>query len=89
MEDKITCDIEVLDSGKFEVVLYYTCPEKDAGSSFELSLAGSTLTGRILEGHDPPLRGMEHDRVERIESYVKDFKPWNLGVISLEKGRGR
>lgn len=88
LEDKITWDIEVLASGKFEVELYYTCPEKDAGSSFELSFAGSTLAGRILEGYDPPLRGMEHDRVERIESYVKDFKPLNLGVLSMEKGRG-
>lgn len=88
LEDKISWDIEVLASGKFEVELYYTCPEKDAGSSFELTFAGSTLEGRILEGYDPPLRGMEHDRVERIESYVKDFKPLNLGVFSLEKGRG-
>lgn len=88
LEDKITWDIEVLASGKFEVELYYTCPEKDAGSSFELTFAGSSLAGRILEGYDPPLRGMEHDRVERIESYVKDFKPLNLGVLSMEKGRG-
>ena len=31
---------------------------------------------------------MENDRVERIESYVKDFKPLRLGSIYLKKGIG-
>jgi hypothetical protein len=35
------------------------------------------------------LRGAENDRVERKESYVKDFRPLNLGVIRLKKGRGQ
>jgi len=42
----------------------------------------------VTEAHDPPLRGMEHDRVPRQESYVKDFRAMKLGTISLEKGRG-
>ena len=46
------------------------------------------MKGQIVEGFDPPLRGMEHDRVERTESYVKDFKALNLGTMYLEKGRG-
>lgn len=31
---------------------------------------------------------MEDDRVERIESYVKDFQPMVLGTIDLAAGRG-
>ena len=31
---------------------------------------------------------MDEDRDKRIESYVKDFKPLDLGVISLKKGIG-
>ena len=28
---------------------------------------------------------MENDRVERIESYVKDFIPLNMGTFNLKK----
>jgi hypothetical protein len=31
---------------------------------------------------------MENDRSPRTESYVKAFKPMNLGVIELKKGKG-
>lgn len=89
VEDKISWNIEVVESGDFEVMLYYTCPQKDAGSTVELSFGESRLKGHIAEGFDPPLRGMENDRVERTESYVKDFKALNLGVVHLEKGEGQ
>jgi hypothetical protein len=63
----------VLADGYFEVEIYYTCSPEDVGSSFELSFGNSSLSGKITEGHDPPLRGMENDRVPRMESYVKEF----------------
>ena len=88
VEDKITWNVDVVESGNFEVMLYYTCPQKDVGSAFELSFGENRLKGHVTEGFDPPLRGMEHDRVERTESYVKDFKALNLGVMHLEKGQG-
>jgi hypothetical protein len=87
-EDRITWDAEVLATGEFEAVVYYTCPEQDVGSEFELSFGESRLKGRITEAHDPPLTGMENDRDPRTESYVKEFKPLNLGTIHLEKGKG-
>ena len=31
---------------------------------------------------------MENDRYPRVESYVKDFNPLNLGQIYLNKGEG-
>lgn len=88
IDDKISWDVEVVESGNFEVMLYYTCPEKDKGSTFELGFGADRLKGHIADGFDPPLRGMEHDRVERTESYVKDFKALNLGVMHLERGQG-
>lgn len=87
-DDKITWDIEVPSGGKFDVVIYYTCPHYDTGSAFELSFGTSTLVGQITEGHNPPLRGMENDRIKRNESYVKDFKPLDIGTIFLEQGKG-
>ncbi len=89
VDDSITWDVDVLAPGKFEVVLYYTCPRQDVGSTFELSFRDSKIAGKITEAHDPPLRGMEHDRVERMESYIKDFKPLNLGTMPFEQGRGQ
>ena len=88
IEDKITWDVEVVEDGNFKVTIYYTCPEKDVGSNFSITLNDSKLTGQIIEAHDPPLTGMDEDRDKRIESYVKDFKPLDLGVISLKKGIG-
>ena len=88
-EDSITWNIEVATAGKYEAVIYYTCPAADTGSTIELSFLGSRLEGKVSEAHDPPLRGAENDRVPRQgESYVKDFKPLRLGTLELSKGRG-
>ncbi|CAN5771787.1 arylsulfatase [soil metagenome] len=87
-EDKITWDIDVLSSGTYEVELYYTCPPADVGATVELRFGAGRVTGKITEAHDPPLQGMAEDRVERTESYVKDFRPLRLGTIRLEKGSG-
>ena len=88
-EDTITWDVEVLADGEFEVELYYAVPASDVGSTVELSFNGSTLTGVVSEAHDPPLAGMENDRVERQESYIKEFKFMSLGRINLTKGAGQ
>lgn len=86
--DSISWEAEVLESGKFEVELYYTCPAEDVGSVFELSFGKNKLTGKITEAHNPPLTGKEFDRFARIESYVKDFKKMSVGTIYLENGKG-
>jgi arylsulfatase A-like enzyme len=88
IDDKITWDAEVPADGVFDVEIYYTCPAADVGSTIELSFNGARLAGRITAAHDPPPKGDEHDRVERRESYVKDFKSMKLGTIRLEKGKG-
>ena len=87
-DDTIEWDVEVLEAGDFEVEIHYTCPAADVGATVRLAHNGQQVTGRVSETHDPPLRGAEHDRVRRIESYVKDFKPLILGRIHLNQGRG-
>ncbi len=87
LEDKISWEVDVVEEGEFEVVLYYTCREADVGTTFEISCGAAKLRGQITEAHDPPLIGREEDRGdERQESYVKDFKPLKVGNIHLEKG---
>ncbi|MDA9089744.1 arylsulfatase [Maribacter arcticus] len=88
VKDSITWNVDVLEDGRFEVDLYYTCPEKDLGSIVELSFNNSKIAKKIIVPHDPELIGKNEDRVPRMESYVKDFKPLNLGVITLTKGSG-
>ncbi|HSI77235.1 MAG TPA: sulfatase-like hydrolase/transferase, partial [Lunatimonas sp.] len=85
--DSITWDVEVLGEGEYLVEAYYTCADSDVGAEVLLEIGTSSLEFRIEHPHDPPIRGMENDRVERQESYVKDFKPMTLGTIKLSRGR--
>jgi arylsulfatase A-like enzyme len=86
--DSIYWEGEVLTTGRYEVEIYYTVAKENVGTELELSFMGEKLSGIVLEANDPPLKGMENDRVERIESYIKDFKPMKLGKIYLKKGSG-
>lgn len=89
VDDAITWDIEVHTSGLYEVVVDYTCPEADAGSTVELSLQDSRLSGKVTPGWDPPLY-TNQDTLPRPagESQMKEFRPLQLGALHLEKGRG-
>ncbi|MEM9325390.1 MAG: arylsulfatase [Bacteroidota bacterium] len=87
LDDSISWQVEVPESGRFSVKLYYTCPEGDEGSIFQLSVGSSTLQATLTEPHDPPLRGMEEDLAPRIESYVKDWKVADIGTIDLLAGK--
>ena len=85
--DSICWDVDVVESGRFDVTLYYTCPEKDVGSSVTLSCGESALDFKISEAHDSPLIGGKEDRIPRWESYVKDWKVVSIGEIDLKKGK--
>ncbi|MBN9521568.1 arylsulfatase [bacterium] len=88
-DDRITWDVEVATSGRYDVQLWYTCAKGSEGATVELALGAAKLVGKVAEPHDPPLRGAEHDRVKREgESYVKDFRPLALGTVELVRGRG-
>ncbi len=87
-KDSITWNAEVVESGVYEVALYYTCPKADVGATVELSFHDKKVQGRVTNAHDPPLQGEAHDRAKRSESFVKEFKPMRLGNITLTKGTG-
>lgn len=87
--ETISWDIEVVETGRYEAVVYYTCAKENIGSTVELRFGESGVAAKVIEAHDPPLVGAEFDRVDRgSESYVKDFRPLRLGVFRLKKGRG-
>ena len=89
IEDTITWDAEVAESGKFEVVVYYTCAKDALDSEIELSFLDSKVSSSIKKYYNPKEFGAENDRTPRIESYVKDFIPLKMGVIDLQKGKGK
>ena len=87
-DDTMTWDVDVHTSGGYAAVVYYTCPEADAGATIELSLNGRKATGKVFPGWDPPLI-TNQDRVPRQgESIMKPFHALKLGTIRLEQGRG-
>jgi hypothetical protein len=88
VDDFISWECEVGAAGLYRAEIFYTCPKEDVGSTVELVFGDSSLTGEITVPHNPPLAGMENDRFERMESYVKDFKRMTLGKIQLEEGEG-
>ena len=89
VDDKITWDIEVANTGDYDAVVYYTCPPDDLGSSVEMSFGSSRVRAIVTVPHDPPLVGAEFDRYDRgSESFVKDFRPLGFGTLRLQKGRG-
>ncbi|MGB3849479.1 MAG: sulfatase-like hydrolase/transferase [Tunicatimonas sp.] len=86
--DSITFNVEVVEEGDFEVVVYYTCSPEDIGSTVALSFGGHEQTFTVSEAHNQSLLGAKNDRYERIESYEQDFQPMNAGTLHLPQGKG-
>ena len=86
-EDSIIWDVQVLDSGKYEVQMYYACKQADVGSKIELSIGGEKIEKTIEVANEVPLIGAAEDRFKRVEGYVRDWQPMTLGVVQLEPGK--
>ena len=87
-EDFISWDIELSQSGIYEVELWYACPSKDLGAEIRLSFNGKSLRAKIAREVDPPLlKGF--DRKPRMEGYVKKFEPMTMGQVELTNGSGQ
>ncbi|MXX96799.1 MAG: sulfatase-like hydrolase/transferase [Rhodothermaceae bacterium] len=86
-QDSILWEADVLTTGEYKATLYYTTAVGNEGAQIDLSFGDASLQATIVEAHDPAEYGMKEDRVQRIESYVKDFRPLVLGSISLEAGQ--
>jgi hypothetical protein len=86
---RITWDVAVNTTGDYDVVIDYTCPAADVGSTIELRLNGASLNGKVAPAWDPPF-DRNQDTIPRPkgESPAKEFRPLKLGKIHLEKGRG-
>ena len=92
LDDKIIWPVQVGASGKYEVTMHYALPKGDEGTavqiSYDMGYYASATTVKLNKAHDVPVRGQENDRVKRMESYVKDFKPISMGMLNLKQGKG-
>lgn len=86
-DSEIRWDVEVIESGRYEVQLYYTCPQQDVGSTIELSIGDQLVTATIDQAAESPLIGAKEDRVPRMEGYVRWWKPMTLGNLQIKPGR--
>jgi hypothetical protein len=89
-DDSMVWLLDVNTTGRYEVVIDYTCPDRDAGSLIELSFQDNQVSGRVAPGWDPPLY-TNQDTLPRPdgESQMKEFRPLRLGEIKLQKGQGQ
>ncbi len=89
VDDSITWDIDVGQTGEYEAVVYYTCAAGDEGVTVQLGVDGADATqGIVTEVFDPPLYEKPKERVTKSHYFVKDFNPLALGTLRLKKGRG-
>ena len=86
-EDYIYWEIDVLENGINNVDLYYTIKKEGVGTEIALEFESQIIKKTIDKFHDPSLVGSVEDKIERIESYTKDFKKINIGKINLKKGK--
>lgn len=82
----VSWKVEVNTTGRYRVNIRYTSPEP--GDAFSVEFNNSRLSGKVARAFDPPLLESP-DRVKRqAESYEKEFRTQEAGLIQLEKGRG-
>jgi hypothetical protein len=86
-ESSITWDVDVLSEGTFEVQMYYSCDADDVGSTVQLVCGESLIRAKITEPNEVPLIGAAEDRFDRVEGYVRRWKPMDLGKMKLSPGR--
>ncbi|MBT4693850.1 MAG: sulfatase-like hydrolase/transferase [Planctomycetaceae bacterium] len=88
-DDFITWDVDIGKTGRYDVIVYYTCAAGNEGATLQLSIVDGASTKAIVnEAFDPPLYDKSKERVEKSHYFVKDFKPLSLGTLQLNKGTG-
>ncbi len=86
-DDSITWDIKVGRAGEYRATVYYTCPAPNVGAGIRLAWGHATTETTVTEAFDPPLWDKSKERVAKSHYLVKDFKPLDLGVLTLKTGR--
>ena len=86
-DDSITWDIQVGTEGDYRATVHYTCAMPNVGTTVRLARGNAATETTVTEAFDPPLWDKSKERVTESHYFVKDFKPLDLGVITLKEGR--
>jgi arylsulfatase A-like enzyme len=86
-DDSITWDIEVGTAGQYRATVFYTCRSPNVGATVRLACGKSSTQTTVTEVFDPPTWDKSKERVAESHYFVKDFKPLELGVLTLKEGR--
>lgn len=84
--DRVVWDLEVLEPGRYEALVYASVPDEAVGSALVLE-GENRLEARLNRATNTSPLGADQDRVPRSEGLVRDFEPIRLGVIEMLQGR--
>ncbi len=80
-------NVDVIDPGRFEVILRYCLPESDLGVKARFEIQGKELPIKITEAFDPPANPQPFLlEGEAVKYENKDWKEISLGRVSLNSG---
>ena len=83
--DSIYWPIQVMNDGLYSLRIFINANNESLNSELIVSTNNSNAEGKVNNVFISDLRGMENDRVPRIESYLKDFDAIDLKPIYLTK----
>ena len=83
--DSIYWPIQVMNDGLYSLRIFINANNESLNSELIVSTNNSNAEGKVNKVFISDLRGMENDRVPRIESYLKDFDAIDLKPIYLTK----
>jgi len=84
-KDSIVWEVVVDQPTAYDVVLAYSCPAENVGSTLRINTAVSSSESAILKAHNPDYLPSP-DRIQRIEVYEKEWGRLDLGEITVLPG---
>ncbi len=87
LNDRIWWEIDVVNGGRYEVSILYTCPPEAVGTRLEVEANGSSVEGAITRAYNPKPRQRPTRYPKR--RFIQTFASQSLGPIELKKGRQR
>ena len=81
--DSIYWPIKVMSDGLYNMKIFINSDKESLNSEIIVSSNNENVKGKVEKVFVSDLRGMENDRVPRIESYLKDFQEIDLNPIYL------
>jgi len=86
ISDKIWWELDILEEGEYRIIIEYTLRKGDEGAIIKASVKERGVNKRITEFYDPDIIPSP-DRVERGEVYEKKWAQFEVGSLTLPKGK--